>query len=65
VLDDPESEKLYLVLEYVEGGCVLSERDRMTRVKFPLEKARAYGSKKKKKKSCAKPNQCGYFQNSS
>ncbi len=42
VLDDPESEKLYLVLEYVDGGCVLSERDREALVKFPLNKARSY-----------------------
>eukprot|EP00162_Nutomonas_longa_P012773 comp21258_c0_seq1/m.45452 comp21258_c0_seq1/g.45452 ORF comp21258_c0_seq1/g.45452 comp21258_c0_seq1/m.45452 type:complete len:454 (-) comp21258_c0_seq1:640-2001(-) len=42
VLDDPESEKLYMVLEYVEGGCVLSEHDREQAVKFPLNKARSY-----------------------
>eukprot|EP00163_Fabomonas_tropica_P022294 TRINITY_DN3888_c1_g1_i4.p1 TRINITY_DN3888_c1_g1~~TRINITY_DN3888_c1_g1_i4.p1 ORF type:complete len:366 (-),score=73.76 TRINITY_DN3888_c1_g1_i4:216-1313(-) len=42
VLDDPEDEKLYLVLDYIDGGCVQQEEDRRLKTKFSFEKARKY-----------------------
>ena len=42
VIDDPDHNKLYMVLDYIEGGCMLSEEDRDAGVKLPQPKARDY-----------------------